>query len=115
MTIIRLSGPNSTGVSVSGDSGDWWYPNRMKFDITGSYKRGATELTVGDTKPLEDYPHAGIGELVQISIKGDKKLPVMVRRLRYIEIHHPHCRTDRHHRDDLACRSCSTCRPNSRR
>ena len=77
-TIIRPSGPTSSGVSVTpGDGGDWWYGNRTKLDIKGSYKRGATELTVGDTRALKDYPKAGIGEIVQIAIKGDKKLPVL--------------------------------------
>jgi hypothetical protein len=77
-TIIRPSGPQSGGVSVTpADGGDWWYPARLKLDITGSYQRGATELTVGDTKALNDYAKGGIGELCQIAIKGDKKLPVL--------------------------------------
>ena len=40
-TIIRPSGPRSSGISVTpGDGGDWWYGNRTKLDISGSYKRG---------------------------------------------------------------------------
>ena len=77
-TIIRPTGPESSGVSVTpADGGDWWYPARLKLDITGSYKRGATELTVGDTKALDAYPKGGIGELCQIAILNDTKLPVM--------------------------------------
>lgn len=46
-TIIKRSGPKSSGLSVTpGDGGDWWYGNRTKLDITGSHKRGATVLTV---------------------------------------------------------------------
>jgi len=77
-TIIRPNGPQSGGISVTpADGGDWWYPNRLKLDIAGSYKRGATELAVGDTRPLDAYPKGGIGELCQISLKNDAKLPVM--------------------------------------
>ncbi len=77
-TLIDPSGPQSAGVSVTpADGGDWWYGNRLKLDIEGSYKRGATELTVGDTNVMKDYPKGGVGEIVQIAIKGDKKLPVL--------------------------------------
>ena len=38
---------------------------------------GRTELTVGDTNVMKDYPKGGVGEVVQIAIKGDKKLPVL--------------------------------------
>ncbi len=77
-TIVRPTGPQSGGVNVTpADGGDWWYPHRLKLDIVGSYERGATELTVGDTKPLDGYPKGGIGELCQISLKNDATLPVM--------------------------------------
>jgi hypothetical protein len=77
-TLIKPSGPQSAGVSVTpADGGDWWYGHRLKLDIEGSYKRGATELTVGDTNVMKDYPKGGVGEIVQIAIKGDKKLPVL--------------------------------------
>ncbi|MGA2619028.1 MAG: glycosyl hydrolase family 28-related protein [Thermoguttaceae bacterium] len=77
-TLIKPSGPQSAGVSVTpADGGDWWYGNRLKLNIEGSYKRGATELTVGDTNVMKDYPKGGVGEIVQIAIKGDKKLPVL--------------------------------------
>ncbi|MBI3830208.1 MAG: hypothetical protein HY291_11865 [Planctomycetes bacterium] len=76
-TIILPKGPQSSGINVTpADGGDWWY-DRAKFEIAGSPKRGATELTVGDTKALENYPKGGIGELCQISLKNDTKLPVM--------------------------------------
>ena len=77
-TILMMKGPQSTGIGIHGGGGDWWYPNRLKFDIAGSYKRGATELTVGDTKALDAYPNGGIGELCQISLKNNLKVPVMV-------------------------------------
>jgi hypothetical protein len=77
-TLIKPSGPQSAGVSVTpADGGDWWYGNRLKLNIEGSYKRGATELTVGDTSVMKDYPQGGVGEIVQIAIKGDKRLPVL--------------------------------------
>ncbi len=56
---------------------DWWYANRQKFDIGGSPKRGATVLNVGNTKGLDAYPNGGIGQIVQVSLKNDPKLPVM--------------------------------------
>ena len=34
-------------------------------------------LTVGDTKALDAYPNAGIGQIVQLALKNDPKLPVM--------------------------------------
>ena len=34
-------------------------------------------LTVGDTKPLDGYPNGGIGQLCQLSLKNDPKLPVV--------------------------------------
>jgi hypothetical protein len=78
ITIRRPTGPQSGGINVTpADGGDWWYPHRLKLDISGSYKRGATELTLADTAPLDGYPKGGIGELCQISLKNDLTLPVM--------------------------------------
>lgn len=85
---IRGDGPDKTIImgyqpagSVIGitpaDGGDWWYPNRLKLDITGSPKKGDTVLTVGDTKALDAYPHGGIGQICQLSLKNDLKLPVI--------------------------------------
>ena len=72
-----IVGPGA-GIGVTpADGGDWWYVQRLKLDITGSYKRGDTELTVGDTKPLDAYPKGGIGELCQIAVLNDTKLPVI--------------------------------------
>ena len=56
---------------------DWWYQNRQKLTITSSPKRGATQLHVEDTKALDAYPNGGIGQIVQVSLKNDPKLPVM--------------------------------------
>ena len=62
---------------MPGDGGDWWYPNRLKLDVAGSPKRGETVLNVGDTKPLDASPYdGGVGQIVQISLKNDVKLPV---------------------------------------
>ncbi|NLW49934.1 MAG: hypothetical protein GXY85_03705 [Candidatus Brocadiaceae bacterium] len=77
-TIIRPTGPQSGGISVKpADGGDWWYARRLKLDIAGSHARGATELSVGDTTPLDAYPNGGVGQLCQISLKNDLRLPVM--------------------------------------
>jgi hypothetical protein len=77
-TIIRPTGPQSGGISVKpADGGDWWYQNRLKLDIEGSYQRGATELTVGDTATLDAYPNGGLGQLCQISLRNDPTLPVL--------------------------------------
>ena len=69
------AGPIDIGSCASGT--DWCYGNRTKASITGSPKRGATELTVGDTKFLDAYANGGIGQLVQLSLKNDPALPVM--------------------------------------
>jgi hypothetical protein len=68
---------NQSHVAISpGDGGDWWYENRLKLGITGSPKRGATVLSVGDTKGLDAQPNGGIGQICQIALKNDRKLPV---------------------------------------
>ncbi|MDP6546990.1 MAG: glycosyl hydrolase family 28-related protein [Phycisphaerae bacterium] len=86
---IRGDGPEKTklmlypGCGAAFDIGscasgaDWSYGNRKKVSVTGSPKRGATKITVGDTTFLKDYPNQGIGALVQFSLKNDPKLPVM--------------------------------------
>ena len=78
---LRGAGPDKTvimgSISIGGGGADWWYENKLKLNITGSPKRGATELTVGDTKALDAYPNGGIGQLCQLSLKNDLKLPVM--------------------------------------
>jgi hypothetical protein len=77
-TIVMGYQPSGSIIGISpGDGGDWWYPTRLKLDITGSPKCGATELTVGDTKGLDEQPNGGIGQLCQISLKDDPKLPVL--------------------------------------
>jgi len=77
-TIVMGYQPSGSVISVTpADGGDWWYPNRLKLDITGSPTRGATVLTVGDTKALDAYPNGGIGEPCQLSLKDDPKLPVI--------------------------------------
>ena len=56
---IRGAGPDKTVIMAyqqshlaisPADGGDWWYPNRLKLEITGSPKKGHTVLTVGDTR-----------------------------------------------------------------
>ncbi len=76
-TILKPYG-QSPGIHIMpGDGGDWWYPNRLKLDVAGSPKRGETVLNVGDTKPLDASPYdGGVGQIVQISLKNDVKLPV---------------------------------------
>ena len=77
---LRGAGPDKTflmgPVSMGSGGADWWYPNRLGFNITGSPKRGDTVLTVGDTKPLDERPNGGIGEPCQVALKNDLTLPV---------------------------------------
>ena len=77
---IRGDGPGKTiltgPIHVGAGGADWWYPNRLKLSVTGSPKRGATELTVGDTKALNELPNGGIGAVCQVSPKNDLTLPV---------------------------------------
>ena len=76
--LLMYSGCNPAFDLGSCASGaDWWYQNRQKFDITGSPQRGATVLNLGDTKALNTYPDGGIGQIVQLSLKNDPRLPVM--------------------------------------
>lgn len=84
---IRGAGPDKTvilpwhqsnGITICpADGGDWWYPNRLRLDITGHPNRGDTVLSVGDTKPLDAYPNGGIGQICQLSLKNDLTLPVV--------------------------------------
>ena len=75
-TILKPYG-QAPGIHVMpGDGGDWWY-NRTRLAVTGSPKKGDTVITVGDTKPLNAYPNGGIGEICQLSLKNDPKLPVI--------------------------------------
>ena len=86
---VRGAGPEKTllmmypgcgpafDIGSCGAGADWWYPNRTKMDIKEGPKRGATKLNVGDAKALDAYPNAGIGQIVQLSLKNDPALPVM--------------------------------------
>ena len=82
---IRGAGPDKTvimsyskwgsGISVGWDS-DWRW-NKPDYAVTENPKRGATVLTVGDTSALDEYPNGGIGQICQIRLKNDDKLPVI--------------------------------------
>lgn len=75
---VIMAGNQSSGVTICpADGGDWWYPNRLKLDVTGSPKKGDTVLAVGDTKALDAYPNGGIGQICQLSLKNDLKLSVI--------------------------------------
>jgi len=76
-TVLELHAPCIGGINIGAGGGDWWYADRLKLKVTGSPTRGATVLTVGDTKPLNAYPKGGIGQLCQVSLKNDPKLPVI--------------------------------------
>lgn len=77
-TIILAYQPAGGAVDIGSGGADWWYPNRLRLNITGNPTRGATVLTVGDTKALDAYPQGGIGQPCQIAIKNDSELPVVV-------------------------------------
>ena len=78
---LRGDGPEKTvilpqcqhAISIVGRPGgsDWWYANRLRLSITGSPKRGSTELTVGDTKALK------VGDICQLRLMNDPKVPVI--------------------------------------
>ncbi|MCZ7649486.1 MAG: glycoside hydrolase family 55 protein [Planctomycetota bacterium] len=57
--------------------GGWWDGKAPKLKILGGPKRGATVLSVEDTKALEAYPDGGVGQLCQLSLKNDPQLPVL--------------------------------------
>lgn len=76
---IRGDGPDKTvlrlqtgGLSVGAGGGDWWYPDRHKVDLAAGALKGATHLVVTDAKGL------AVGQLCQLSLKNDPKLPVIV-------------------------------------
>ena len=77
-TFLVLHAPCGAAVNIGAGGADWWYENRLKLNITGSPTRGATVLTLGDTKPLDAYPKGGVGQICQVSLKNDPKLPVVV-------------------------------------
>ena len=47
------------------------------LNIKGSPAKGATVLTLTDTKALNALPHAGVGQICQLALKNDLKLPVI--------------------------------------
>jgi len=76
---LRGDGPDKTilriqtgGISVGTGGADWWYPNRHKVDLAAGAVKGATHLVVADPKGLD------VGQLCQVSLKNDPKLPVIV-------------------------------------
>ena len=76
-SILKMHAGCGVGISIGAGGADWWYPDRQKFDILGGAVRGATVLTLGDTKALDGYPNGGLGQLCQVSIKNDPGLPVV--------------------------------------
>ena len=62
---------------LASNGAGWWNANGLKLGITGSPARGATILTLGDTKALDALPQGGIGQICQVSLKNDPKLPVV--------------------------------------
>jgi hypothetical protein len=75
---VIMAGSQSSGIVIQpADGGDWWYPHRLKLAIAGSPNKGDTTLVVGDTKPLDAYPRGGIGQICQLSLKNDLRLPVV--------------------------------------
>ncbi len=77
-TILRMHAPCNGAISIGAGGADWWYPDRLKLDIVGGAVKGATVLTLGDTRPLDGYANGGLGQLCQVSLKNDSTLPVVV-------------------------------------
>jgi hypothetical protein len=84
---LRGAGPERTflvphascncALTIGVGGADWWYENRLKLNISGNPTRKATVLTIGDTQPLAAYPKGGIGQICQVSLKNDPRLPVV--------------------------------------
>lgn len=75
-TILKMAGRGG-GLSIGAGGADWWYPDRLKLDLAGGAKRGATVLPFADTKALDALPNGGVGALCQVSLKNDPALPVI--------------------------------------
>ena len=76
-TLILPHAPCNCAINIGSGGADWWYPQRLRLDITGSAKRGASVLTFADTKALDQHRNGGIGEPCQVSLKNDPALPVV--------------------------------------
>ena len=76
-TLILPGGGAGTAISISGGGSGWWQADQRGMSITGSPKRGDTVLTVGDTSSLDKLPRGGVGEICQVRLKNDLKLPVI--------------------------------------
>jgi hypothetical protein len=76
-TILRMQAASPGGISVGAGGADWWYADRLRMPLAKGAVRGATVLHLGDTKPLDAYPHGGVGMIAQVAIKNDRALPVI--------------------------------------
>lgn len=87
---LRGAGPDKTFVMAANSGrggaidvyfitskGGWWDQNAPKLSITGSPVKGATVLTLADTKVLDALPAGGVGQMVKMAVKNDRKLPVI--------------------------------------
>jgi hypothetical protein len=77
-TVLQMKPPCNAAIDIGGGGADWWYENRLKLGIAGNPVRGATILTLSDVRALDATPNGGVGQIVQISLDNDPKLPVVV-------------------------------------
>jgi hypothetical protein len=61
---------------LTAKAGFWDGKNRM-VRVVGSPAKGATVLNLADTKVLANMPKGGTGQICQLSLKNDPKLPVI--------------------------------------
>ena len=76
---LRGDGPDKTilriqtgGLSMGIGGADWWYPNRKMVPLAAGAVKGATSLALADLQGI------AVGQICQVSLKNDPKLPVVV-------------------------------------
>jgi len=76
-TVILARHPTGGAIHIGLGGADWWYEDRTRIAIEGSPAKGATVISLADTRPLDAYPGGGIGQLCQVSLRNDPSLPVV--------------------------------------
>jgi hypothetical protein len=73
-TLLDVAVGSGRAIEAGSEADYQW--NNPNLDITGSPKKGDTELTVGDTSALDAIENGGVGMLAHLSILNDLELPV---------------------------------------
>ena len=79
-TIMAYNGGRGGAIDIfflTSNNAGWWSGRQRSINITGRARKGATVLNLGNTGALNAYPNGGVGQLCQISLRNDPRLPVI--------------------------------------